>query len=179
MKVVARSTSTFPVSRSTRTSTISPANTGPTPLGSDRPVADTGPPVSSSLPASSLKVIRSLGLALETNAPSSKSTSEGSVSHIRAARSMSCLRTSAAACTAAIPVEKAVRLPPVTPVQAIESVSTTVGRTSSAASPSASAACMATATRVPPMSTDPVTRLMVPSELTPMVAVELKPPLPQ
>ena len=55
------------------------------------------------------------------------------------------------------------------------SVSTTVGTTSSAAMPKTSAACIATAVRVPPMSTDPVTSPMVPLLLTMMVAADIWP----
>jgi len=84
--------------------------------------------------------------------------------------------TSSAALIAASPVSNAVRLPPVTPVQPMVSVSTTVGATSSGRRPRTSAACMATAVRVPPMSTEPVIRLIVPSLLTLIVADEDWPP---
>ena len=57
-------------------------------------------------------------------------------------------------------------LPPVTEVNPMESVSATEGLTSSGAIPNASASCMATAAREPPMSGDPSTRLTVPSALT-------------
>ena len=53
---------------------------------------------------------------------------------------------------AANPVAKEVRLPPVAKVYPMESVSTTVGLTSSYAMPKVSAACWAMEARVPPMS---------------------------
>ena len=74
---------------------------------------------------------------------------------------------------------KVVRLPPVTAVNPTESVSTTIGRTSSAGIPSASAACMAIETRVPPMSVEPSTRFTVPSALTLIVQLEGSPTLNQ
>ena len=50
-----------------------------------------------------------------------------------------------------------------------------MGTTSSAAMPKTSAACIATAVRVPPMSTEPVTKAMVPLLFTMMVAADICP----
>ena len=74
------------------------------------------PPVIISWPASSLKVSRSSGFFDETNTPSAYSMSSGCVSHRSAALRIICSLTSWAAFTTAMPVAKAVRLPPVTPV---------------------------------------------------------------
>ena len=82
-----------------------------------------------------------------------------------AARSSSWRRRSIAASYEAQPVAKVVRLPPVTIVIPIESVSTTCGFTSSYSRPIASANCIACEARCPPMSTEPITRLTVPSAL--------------
>src|SRR5579872_157323 len=57
----------------------------------------------------------------------------------------------------------------------MESVSTTVGRTSSAGIPSTSAACMAMEVRVPPISVEPSTRFTVPSALTLTVQLDVEP----
>src|ERR1700730_8362564 len=59
------------------------------------------------------------------------------------------------------------------------SVSATTGLTSSARMPSASAICMATEVRVPPISVEPSTRLTVPSALTLAVALDFRPMLNQ
>ena len=107
---------------------------------------------------------------MQVNAPLAKTTSASWTSQIAAARARMRRMTSSAALMAASPVSKAVRLPPVTPVQPMVSVSTTVGVTSSAVRPRTSAACMATAVREPPISTEPVIRLMVPLLLTLIVA---------
>ena len=96
-----------------------------------------------------------------------------------AARSVIWRFTSSEAVMVAMPVEKAVRLPPVTPVQPMESVSPTVGWTSSTERPRVSAACMASTARMPPISTEPVTSAMVPSALTVTVAEDWLPPLNQ
>ena len=86
--------------------------------------------------------------------------------------------SSAASCTAQ-PVAKVVRLPPVVPVQPIESVSTMAGFTSSYGMPSDSAWVIAIEARWPPMSTEPITRLTVPSALTLAYAADSLPPLNQ
>ena len=135
----------------------------------------TGPPVRIRRAERSLKLILS-SVLVQRNIPPSKMTSSSSISHRSAARAFISLMVSWAAWMAASPVSKAVRLPPVTPVQPMVSVSTTVGDTSSALMPRISAACMATAVRDPPMSTEPVTRLMVPLLLTVIVADDACPP---
>ena len=61
----------------------------------------------------------------------------------------------------------------------MESVSPTLGLTSSAGMPSSSASCIEAEARVPPMSGEPSTRLTVPSGLTLAVAVDGPVPLPQ
>ena len=114
--MVARSTSAFPVSGSIATSTSSAANDGPTCFGSAEAEAVTGPPVAISLPAISLKVSRSSGFFDETKTPSMYSISPGCVSQSSAARRIIWSLMSWAALTTAMPVAKAVRLPPVTPV---------------------------------------------------------------
>ena len=118
----------------------------------------------------------SAGFPAQLNAPSSKVTSSSGTSQIAAARALIWRITPCAASIAARPVSKAVWLPLVAPVSAMVSVSTTVGVTSPALRPSTSAACIATAVREPPMSTEPVTRLIVPSLLTWIVAAEVWPP---
>ena len=80
-----------------------------------------------------------------------------------ASPSIICRRKSRAASMAAQPVANVTRLPPVTPVKAMLSVSGTMGSTSSTGIPSVSAACMATDVRVPPMSTEPSRSVTVPS----------------
>ena len=60
-------------------------------------------------------------------------------------------------------------------MNALASVSTTMGLTSSARRPSASAACMAMETRLPLRSTEPVIRLMVPLLLTWIAAEDIWP----
>ena len=77
------------------------------------------------------------------------------------------------------PVANVVRLPPVTCVNPIESVSTTRGCTASYAMPSVSASCIASAARCPPMSTEPSTRLTSPSALSAANALDSRPALPQ
>ena len=167
--------STFPVSGSTATSTKLPAMTGPLPGDTADTEQVTGPPVRISRADKSLKLMVSSVLA-QRNVPWSKEMSSSSISQMMAARAFISRMISSAAWIAASPVSNAVRLPPVTPVQPMVSVSTTVGDTSSALSPRTSAACMATAVREPPMSTEPVIRLMVPSLLTLMVADDACPP---
>ena len=173
---MARKISTLPVSGSTSTSKIFAAKIGPTPVLLAEAEQVMGPPVRICLPASSLKVSRSEGFLAQMKVPSSNNTSSSWTSQIRAARLAICFFTSSAAAMAAKPVSKAVRLPPVLAVKPTASVSPTVGKTSSAFRPSVSAACIATAVRVPPMSTDPVMRLMVPLLLTLIVAEEVCPP---
>ena len=80
---------------------------------------------------------------------------------------------------AAQPVAYVTRLPPVTSVWPMESVSPTCGLTSSARRPKVSANCMATDVRVPPMSVEPSTKLTVPSALTLAVQEDLSPTLNQ
>ena len=135
----------------------------------------TGPPVRISRADKSLKLMVSSVLA-QRNVPWSKDTSSSFISQVMAARAFINRMISSDAWMAARPVSNAVRLPPVTPVHPMVSVSTTVGDTSSAFIPRISAACMATAVREPPMSTEPVTRLIVPSLLTVMVAEDAWPP---
>ena len=147
-----------------------PAMMGPTPVELAEAEAVMGPPVRICCAASSLKVSRSSGFLVKMNVPSRNSTSSGWASQISAARALITLMTSSAAAMAASPVSKAVRLPPVVAVYPMVSVSATDGFTSSAVIPRTSAACIATAVRVPPMSTEPSIRLMVPSVLTLMVA---------
>ncbi len=169
--------STFPVSGSTSTSTMLPAKAGPTRVGLELAEALMGPPVRSCFPATSFQVSR-FSFSREKT-PSSKPTSSTSASSRMAARSRICCLTSSAAVIVAMPVENAVRLPPVTPVQPTESVSPTVGWTSSTPSPSTSAACIARTALIPPISTEPVTRAIVPSALTVTVAEDWLPPLNQ
>ena len=94
-----------------------PANEGPTCLGLEVAEAVTGPPVRMRLAASSLKVVL-CSLLVQTNTSSVNSTSAGWTSHMMAARASIWLLTSSAAVIAAMPVEKAIRLPPVAPVPA-------------------------------------------------------------
>ena len=108
--------------------------------------------------------------------PRLNSTSSGLISQMSAARSAICRMTPSLAVKAARPVSKVMRLPPELPVKPTESVSTTVGTTSSTGRPSISATCIAIATRVPDRSADPVTRLTVPLEFTLTVADEPLPP---
>ena len=156
-----------------------PEKDGPTCLGSEEADAVTGPPVAMSREASFGNVRVSSGFFFEVKTPSLNSTSSGCVSHTRAARLIIWSRTSSAALMTAMPVAKAVRLPPVTPVYPTESVSPTEGCTSSAARPKTSAACMARAGREPPMSTEPVTSVIEPLGVTLIVAEEFIPALPQ
>src|SRR5262249_7334356 len=77
---------------------------------------------------------------------------------------------------AAQPVLNVTPLPPVVEVKPMESVSPTVGCTSSTGIPSTSASCCATDARVPPMSGEPSTSLTVPSGFT--IASALEGPVP-
>ena len=90
-----------------------------------------------------------------------------------------CRSTSSAAICAAMPVAYVVRLPPVISVNAIESVSGTIGCTSSIAIPSVSASCIAIDVRVPPMSIDPSRSVTVPSAFTIACALDGPPPFIQ
>ena len=165
----------MPVSGSTSTSTRLPAMMGPLPGEAVETEQVTGPPVRINRAARSLKLMLSSVLA-QRKVPLSKETSSSSISQSIAARAFIDCTISSAAWIAARPVSKAVRLPPVTPVQPMVSVSTTVGDTSSAAIPRISAACMATAVREPPISTEPVIRFIVPLLFTVMVADDACPP---
>ena len=147
-----------------------PANDTPTWDGFEEADALIGPPVVMIFPASSLKVSLSSVFLVDMNIPAEKSTSSGCVSQRIAARVFISSIILWAAFIAASPVDIAVLLPAVSPVQPIESVSPTVGVTSSVSIPSISAACIATETLVPPMSTDPVIRLIVPFVFTTIVA---------
>ena len=129
-----------------------------------------------SFDANSAKVKLSLGFLEQVKVPWVNSISSGLTSQSKEARSLICLSTSCAARMAALPVSTAMRLPPVAPVQPTESVSTTLGLTSSAFIPRISAACMAIDVRLPPMSTEPVMRLIVPFALTFIVAEDPLPP---
>ena len=148
-----------------------PASTVPRPI--------TGPPVSSNSAANSLNVKVSFLSDFDLKTPSVSSTSFASVSQMAAARSSIWFFTSTAASCAAQPVAYVTRLPPVTSVFPIESVSTTVGWTSCAPIPRTSAACIETAVRLPPMSVDPSTKFKVPSLLTAILTDDLKPTLNQ
>ena len=171
MNAVQRRMSTLPVSGSTSTSMMLPAITGPTPVEVADAEAVSGPPVRIMRFATSAMVMRS-SVLVQVNTPSANSTLSGSTSHTRAHRWAIWSRRSSDAAMAARPVSKAIRLPPVVAVQPTVSVSTTVGAMRSTSIPRVSATCMATAVRVPPMSTDPVIRFRVPSALTLMVADE-------
>src|SRR5581483_7546821 len=167
---------TLPVSGSTSTSAMAPENDPPTPRGFTVPRPTTGPPVSPNRPASSRNVI---DWSPDLYTPRSHVTVDASTFQSFAARSCICRTISCAASYAAHPVANVVRLPPVTAVYPIESVSTTVGRTSSAAIPRTSAACIAMDVRVPPISVDPSTRFTVPSAFTLIVQLDSNPTLNQ
>ena len=134
------------------------------------------PPVWVISPAISLKVSLSSVFNEHMNTPSVKSTSSAGTSQSNAARSFICSMTSVAVFSTARPVSKVMRLPNEPEVKPMESVSATDGFTSSAFMPSASAACIARATRVPDRSAEPVIRLMVPLPLTLIVADDPLPP---
>ena len=95
------------------------------------------------------------------SSPSTYSTSSSSASQSIAARWMNCRFTSLAASKAAKPDLYATPLPPDVDVNPTESVSPTVGMTSSIGSPSVSANIWAMAVREPPMSMLPSMRLTV------------------
>ena len=138
-----------------------------------------GPPVASICAHSSLKVMFNSGSVFELSTPFSISSESRSTSQIIAARSSILLLTSWAASWAAQPVANVTRLPPVPAVYPTESVSAVAGCTSSAAIPKTSAACMAIDVREPPMSVEPSTRLIVPSEFTEMKQLDGIPALNQ
>ncbi len=138
-----------------------------------------GPPVRAKRGASCLSVIGGTPLPLAKNLPSLNSTSSGFFSQILAARSFNWRSASLAASYTAMPVAKVTRLPPVTSVWPIESVSATIGRTSVTGSPSTSAVIIAIEAREPPISGEPVTTLAVPSAWIFTVAEDCMPALNQ
>ena len=74
---------------------------------------------------------------------------------------------------------KVTRLPPVTSVCPTESVSATIGFTSSTGIPNVSANCMAIEVRVPPMSVEPSSSVTLPSLFSLASTLEVKPMLNQ
>src|SRR4051812_25897912 len=88
---------------------------GPTPVEWAEAEQVTAPPVLMSFPASSWKLIRSAGCAVQVNTPSLYATSSTGLPHNKAARAAICCLTASAAAIAARPVSKAMRLPPGTP----------------------------------------------------------------
>ena len=169
----------MPVSGSTSTSTSVVAKPGPTPRAFTlaRPVI--GPPVRPKRGASCLIDIGGTPLPFAWSLPSRNSTSSGFFSHSFAARSINWRSASLAASYTAMPVAKVMRLPPVTSVWPIESVSAMIGRTSVTASPSTSAVIIAIEAREPPISGEPVTTLAVPSAWILTVADDCMPALNQ
>ena len=86
---------------------------------------------------------------------------------------------SRAASTHAIPVLNVTPLPPAPELYPIESVVPIAGLTSAVSNPKISATCMAIATRLPPTSGDPSSKLRVPSALTLITELAGPPPLNQ
>jgi hypothetical protein len=150
-------------SGSTSRSTNVTAKAGPTPRALTVARPTTGPPVRANLGASCLTVIGEIPSPFALKTRPSKVTSSGFFSQSRAARCLSWSKASCAASYTAWPVARVVLLPPLTSVWPIESVSATTGLTSSMSSPSTSAVIIAIEARDPPISTEPVTTLAVPS----------------
>ena len=67
-------------------------------------------------------------------------------------------------------------MPPVKPIELVSGID---GFISEASSPSVSATIIAIEVRLPPISTEPSLRLMVPLSLTEMAAEDMPPPLNQ
>ena len=111
--MVNRRTSTLPVSGSTFTSTIEPANAPPTPCGLTAALPTMGPPVLFNWPASSLNVMASSLSALERKTPCTSSISSAPMSQMSASRSIICSFKCWAASNAAQPVLNVTLLPPV------------------------------------------------------------------
>jgi hypothetical protein len=155
------------------------AKPGPAPWAFSDTSALIGPPVRPDFSAIAAIDSGSNAPALEPagNAwPSFHSTASTGMSQICAARDLSCSTTFSAACVAAMPVAKVTRLPPVTWVKPIDTVSPTTVRTISAGTPSTSATIMPIEARDPPISGLPDTATTVPSSAT-CTAADDSPPM--